>query len=199
MTLVNLLPWRQQRRAELKTQFFVILGVMVLLAVVVAWGINWQVRQKILVQLARNDLVHTAQSSLEQDIATTTELEKQRSQLIGRLRIIQDLQGRRSIIVHQLDELVRIVPAGVYLTHFAKIDNRFEVEGIAEANNRISHFMRNISRSIWFRNPVLSEVAVTDKKILSATSHFKLTVFENVPDQAALAAYAASTSSANGS
>lgn len=199
MTLVNLLPWRQQRRAELKAQFFVVLGVMILLAVVIVWGINWQVRQEILVQSEKNDLVHTAQSSLEQDIATTTELEKQRAQLIGRLRIIQDLQGRRSIIVHQLDELVRIVPDGVYLTHFSKMDNRFELEGVSEANNRISRFMRNISHSIWFRNPVLSEVAVTDKKILSAASHFKLTVFENIPDQASLAAYAASISSANGS
>ncbi len=198
MVYVNLLPWRQQRRAELKTRFFVILGIVVVLAGVIILTINGQMKRELIDQEARNNLVRTAQSSLEQDIATITELEKQRAQLIGRLRVIQDLQGRRSIIVHQLDELVRVVPDGVYLTKFIKVGNRFDIEGVAEANNRISHLMRNLSHSIWFRDPVLAEVAASDKKLMNASSRFKLSVFENIPDKEALA-NSASASAANGS
>ncbi len=182
MAQVNLLPWREQRRAELKTQFFVVLGVMALIGVVLILTVNGFVQKKIEIQNARNELVKVGQSGLEQDIETIMKLEKQRDQLTGRLRVIQDLQGKRSVIVHQLDELARIIPDGVYLTKLAKQGEKFQVEGIAQANAQISHLLRNFSHSPWFKDPVLAGVdSTSDQNSTARGNHFSLSVLENIP------------------
>lgn len=182
MAHVNLLPWREQRRAELKTQFFIVLGAMALIGIVLILTINGFIREEIQMQNARNDLIRAGQAGLEQDIATITQLEKQRDQLTGRLRVIQDLQGKRSVIVHQLDELARMIPDGVYLTKLSKEEGKFQVEGMAQANAQISHLLRNFSHSVWFKDPVLAGVDATeDQDSKSRGNHFALTVLENIP------------------
>ncbi len=188
MARVNLLPWRQQRRDELKKQFFIILVAAVAFAVISIVLIRWDIGERIQLQTERNLLIQKEQSALQKDIATINELEKQRAQLIERMRVIQDLQGKRSIIVHQFDELVHILPDGVYLTRFSKKDGAFDAEGVAETNNRISHLMRNFSNAVWFKDPVLAEVTATDKTREHSSSHFSLHANENIPDETKLPA-----------
>ena len=182
MAQVNLLPWREQRRAELKTQFFVVLGVMALVGVVLVSSVNGLVQKKIGIQDARNELIKIGQAGLEEDIETITKLEKQRDQLTGRLRVIQDLQGKRSVIVHQLDEITRIIPDGIYLTKLTKEGEKFQVEGIAQVNAQISHLLRNFSHSVWFKDPVLAGVDAREgQDSASRGNHFALSVLENIP------------------
>jgi type IV pilus assembly protein PilN len=74
------------------------------------------------------------------------------------MEIIDKLQRSRPEIVHLLDDLVRTVPEGVYLTSIKEAGKKLEIHGIAQSSTRVSTYMRNIDASSWIANPVLQVV-----------------------------------------
>jgi type IV pilus assembly protein PilN len=71
------------------------------------------------------------------------------------MEIIETLQRSRPEIVHVFDELVRVLPEGVYLNYLKQSGNRFEMRGVAQSSTRVSAFMRNIDASEWLADPAL--------------------------------------------
>ena len=74
------------------------------------------------------------------------------------MKVIQGLQGERPVIVRYFDDLVRVVPEGVYLTKLTRNGDRVEITGVTESHGRVSELMRNIDSSPWFTSPNLSDV-----------------------------------------
>jgi hypothetical protein len=66
-------------------------------------------------QKARNDYITKNIRELDKQVEEIKDLQRKRNQLIDRMRVIQELQGNRPIIVRVLDQLVRTVPDGVFL------------------------------------------------------------------------------------
>jgi type IV pilus assembly protein PilN len=95
---------------------------------------------------------------LDKQVAEIRELQKRRNQLLDRMRVIQELQGNRPIIVRVLDQLVRTVPDGVFYTNLSTKNKRISITGIAESNNRVSSLMRRLDASDWLANPNLDKV-----------------------------------------
>ena len=60
--------------------------------------------------------------------------------------------------MHIFDQLVRLLPDGVYLTEVKQTDRRIQIKGIAESSTRVSAFMRNIDGSQWLKDPSLEIV-----------------------------------------
>jgi type IV pilus assembly protein PilN len=89
------------------------------------------------------------------------------------MQVIQQLQLNRPEIVHRFDELVRIIPDGVYLLDYKQSGKKISVNGLAQSNARVSALMRNIESSPWFTNPKLN-VIKSDKKDAEATRRFSL-------------------------
>jgi type IV pilus assembly protein PilN len=67
-------------------------------------------------QKARNDYITANIRELDKQVEEIKDLQRKRNQLIERMRVIQELQGNRPIIVRVLDQLVRTVPDGVFYT-----------------------------------------------------------------------------------
>ena len=178
MAKINLLPWREERRQELKRQFFVILGGAAIIGAGIVYLAETRIQAQIAQQKARNNFILAEEKRLDESITEIKELKKQREQLIGRMEVIQNLQGNRSIIVHMFDEVARTVPDGIYLQEVEKKGRQFSIKGNAEANNRISNYMRNLNGSEWFTNPNLAEVKAKDN---SEQSSFHLSVEEFSP------------------
>ena len=74
------------------------------------------------------------------------------------MRVIQELQGNRPVIVRIFDELVRTLAKGVHFRNLKMEGNRLTLDGVAESNNRISTLMRNLDNSDWFANPNLKTI-----------------------------------------
>src|SRR5690625_7279795 len=74
------------------------------------------------------------------------------------MRVIQDLEGTRPVIVRYFDDMVRAIPDGVFLNRMAREGEVIRLEGVAESNNRVSSFMRNLEDSDWFTSPNRSSV-----------------------------------------
>ena len=103
--------------------------------------------------------------------------------LLERMRVIQELQGNRPIIVRVLDELVRTVPDGVYYKTLTASDSTVSIEGVAESNNRVSSLMRRLDSSDWLAEPSLDGVSAAEQLGESAM-RFSLSVQIQLPNSA---------------
>jgi type IV pilus assembly protein PilN len=180
MAQINLLPWREERRQELRKQFLVTLGLVFVLGVGLVLLGDRIVNAQIDHQRARNQYLTQNIKELDKIIAEIRDLQKRRNQLIDRMRVIQELQGNRPIIVRVLDQLVRTVPDGVFYTALNTKAKTITIDGVAESNNRVSSLMRRLDGSDWLANPNLDKVSAAPKFGDQATT-FKLTVKVQAP------------------
>ena len=109
------------------------------------------------------------------------DLQRKRTQLIERMRVIQQLQGNRPIIVRIMDQLVRTVPDGVFYTRLNTENGEITIEGVAESSNRVSSLMRNLDGSDWLEQPNLDAVRAAPEFGDQATT-FNLTVKIDLPE-----------------
>jgi type IV pilus assembly protein PilN len=140
MANINLLPWREQRREQLRKEFLAVLGAVVVAALLVVVA------------------AHVVISELDRQVAEIKDLQTRRNQLIDRMKVIQDLQGTRPVIVRIFDEIVRTLPEGVYYRGIQRSGTVITIQGTAESNNRVSSLMRKLDASEWFADPVLKSV-----------------------------------------
>lgn len=180
MPSINLRPWREELRAERQKQFITtIAGVLIVAAGLV---FLWQdfVSSQIEYQNSRNAYLKTSMVDLDKKIKEIKELKSEKQKLLDRMKVIQDLQGTRPVIVRVMDELVRSLPDGLYYETLKRSGDLISVKGMAESNNRISGLMRNFESSEWFASPNLKDVSAVTKGEGSLNS-FDLTVKQVTP------------------
>ena len=182
MANINLLPWREERRQELRKEFLVVLAgtaVFALLALIVANRVysGWIDNQN-----SRNAYLQRNIDELNNQVKEIKELEDKRRQLIDRMKVIQDLQGTRPLVVHVFDEMVRTLPDGVFYQSLARAEKTIEIAGIAESNNRVSSLMRQMDKSEWFENPNLTSVQAAPE-FGDQASAFKMAVGISPPEE----------------
>lgn len=163
MAQINLLPWREARRQELKKEFLVTVALVLALGAGLLLLGDRVVNSQVEDQKARNNVLSDSIKVLDRDVAEIRDLERRRNQLLDRMKVIQELQGNRPIIVRVLDQLVRTVPDGVFYTNLTTKGKRISVAGIAESNNRVSSLMRRLDASDWLANPNLDKVKAAPK------------------------------------
>jgi type IV pilus assembly protein PilN len=158
MANINLLPWREERRQELKQAFLVVLGLVAGIAAALVLVVHFAVNGAIEGQQSRNNYLQQHISELDQQVKEIRELEKKKQELLDRMKVIQELQGNRPIIVRIFDEMVRSLPDGVFYRDLERKQDVIQLKGIAESNNRISSLMRRVNKSDWFSGPNLNAV-----------------------------------------
>lgn len=182
MARINLLPWREERRAERKKEFLVALALVALLAVLVLIVVDQVINGAINYQNRRNAYLQQNIAELDAKVAEIRDLQRKRTELLDRMRVIQELQGNRPIIVRIMDQLVRTVPDGVFYTSLKSSAGKITVEGVAESNNRVSSLMRRMEGSDWLEEPNLDAVRAAPDFGDQATT-FNLTVSVQLPTQ----------------
>jgi type IV pilus assembly protein PilN len=180
MPSINLRPWREELRAERQKQFIgTLVGVLILACALV---FVWQdyVGSQTEYQKSRNGYLKSSMTELDKKIKEIKELKSEKKKLLDRMKVIQDLQGTRPVIVRVMDELVRALPDGLYYESLEREGDQITIQGMAESNNRISGLMRNFESSVWFANPNLSDVsAVAGQDSLNS---FDLSIKQVTPD-----------------
>jgi type IV pilus assembly protein PilN len=178
MPRINLLPWREQERKERRREFMIAAGAAVFAAILFMAGGKLVYSSWIDAQNAKNDILKKEIVKLDAQIADIQDLENRKQRLVARMEIIEKLQRSRPEVVHLFDEIVKIVPEGVYLTQIKETPNRkLEIHGIAQSSTRVSTFMRNIDSSTWMSNPVLQVVETAQN---SPTGGSSFTLFTDL-------------------
>jgi len=180
MARINLLPWREWERERRKNEFLLRLGGAFVFGLVIVLMGGMYLDNSVERQNARNQFIKDKITILDQQIAEIRDLRQKREQLLARMRVIQELQGNRPVIVRVFDEMVRTLAKGVFFTSVKLDGHTLSVDGTAESNNRISSEMRNLDASDWFKEPNLKGIKENSEAGAQA-SNFQLTVVQTSP------------------
>ncbi|WP_305073048.1 PilN domain-containing protein [Propionivibrio sp.] len=172
MIRINLLPHREEKRKAKRQQFYGLLGLVSILAVLVAFLVYTIIDGYVSAQNAKNDFLKKEIAVLDKQIDQIKRLKEQTQALLARKQIIESLQRDRAEAVHLLSEVVKQMPEGIYIRSLKQDGTKISLIGYAQSNARVSTLMRNIEASQWLERPQLIEIkAVTvDKRRLNEFS-----------------------------
>jgi len=182
MTRVNLLPWRENLRKERVRQFKVVTVFSAVLMGMIVFYVHVHINGTIDYQNSRNAFLEQEITKVDQKIKEIRELESKKKDLLNRMNVIQELQTRRPQSVRLMDELVRILPEGVYLKSVKQTEMGLVFNGVAQSNARVSAFMRNLDNSIRFVDPTLNVINTSELSGMRV-SNFVLKVTQRTPEE----------------
>lgn len=173
MVKINLLPWREERRQQMTNEFYVMFGVGVAVALLLAFLGYYYFDQNIKFQNQRNQFLTNEIAQLDRKIKEIEDLETKKASLIQRQQVIEELQANRTQMVHLFDELVKTIPNGVFLEKINQNGTRLTMEGYAQSYARISDYMDQLKASNWFTKVDVRLIQVDDS-LASHEQKFKL-------------------------
>jgi len=175
---INLLPHRAEKRRARQIQFIALSVISVVLAALLVGGVQVAISTEISYQERRNAYLKQETAVLDKQIEEIKKLREQTQALLARKNVVEGLQSTRSDVVHLLDQMLRILPDGVYLKTLKQTGNRINLVGYAQSNARISTLMRAIEDSPWLDSPSLVEIHASsagNSRISEFTLNFNLT------------------------
>jgi type IV pilus assembly protein PilN len=158
MIRVNLLPHRAEKRKARQLQFIVFSVISLILGAVLVGFVHVAISTQISYQERRNTFLNQNIAILDKQIAEIKKLREQTQALLARKTVVENLQSTRSDVVHLLDQMLRILPDGVYLKSLKQTGYKISIDGYAQSSARVSTLMRSIEDSPWLDTPVLIEV-----------------------------------------
>jgi len=115
MPHINLLPWREEERREKQRQFINVAAGAGIVMVGIIVLVHLRMSGVLEDQNNRNQFMAAQITQVDKEIAEIKTLEKEKSALLARMKVIQELQGSRPEIVHIFDEIAKTIPDKVFL------------------------------------------------------------------------------------
>ena len=161
MIRINLLPHRAEKRRAKQIQFIAFSVISVVLGAVIVGFVHVAIMAQIDYQERRNAYLSKEIVILDKQIDEIKKLREQTKSLLARKTVVENLQSTRADVVHLLDQMLRILPDGVYLKSLKQTGNKISLVGYAQSNARVSTLMRSIEDSPWLDTPTLIEIHAT--------------------------------------
>ena len=176
MMRINLLPHRAEKRKARQVQFIAFGVIAVLLGAMLVGFVEAAIAAQISYQERRNAFLKEETAILDKQIAEIKKLREQTQALLVRKSVVESLQSTRSDVVHLMDQMLRILPDGVFLKSLKQSGNKISIVGYAQSNARISTLMRAVEDSPWLDTPTLVEIhaSTTGGKNPTRVSEFSL-------------------------
>ncbi|MEE9412837.1 MAG: PilN domain-containing protein [Methylococcales bacterium] len=163
MAKINLLPWREELKKQKQKDFFTHIGLGMLLAGSAMFYLHIHISGQIEEQQGRNQFIVKEIANLDTQIKEIAELDSKKANMVARMEVIQTLQVSRPQVVHLFEEIALTIPEGVYLENMRQTSNSLVVNGVAQANSRVSEYMRNVDASEWLQSPDLKVITANKK------------------------------------
>jgi type IV pilus assembly protein PilN len=175
MIRINLLPHRELARASRRRQFTVLLGVAVATGLVVVILGHAVIAAQQSNQDARNAYLTQEIAKLDSQIGEIKKIREQTQALLARKQVVETLQSNRTEVVHLFDQMIRLLPQGLYLKSFKQAGDVVTISGYTQSSARVSTLMRSLDDSPWFESATLIEIKAATVNNLRA-NEFVLTV-----------------------
>jgi type IV pilus assembly protein PilN len=153
MIKINLLPHREARRKELKSQFYSLMMLAGLLGAGIVILIGFVFSSQLSAQTERNAFITQENTELDKKIKEVANLKQEIDALKARQQAVEDLQGDRNQPVFMMNELVRLAPEGLYLTLIKQEGQRIAVKGYAQSHAVVGLFVTELNASEWMSKP----------------------------------------------
>jgi type IV pilus assembly protein PilN len=162
MIRLNLLPHRELKRKARQQQFAVLAGITFFLGLLTVGMVHIMITGQIEHQESRNNYMTDQIAILDKQIDEIKKIRAQTQALLARKQVVETLQDNRSDVVHLLDQLVRLLPDGVYLQSIKQTNQTINLTGYAQSNARVSTLMRKLESSPWLGLPSLIEIKASN-------------------------------------
>lgn len=162
MAHVNLLPWRETARQRAKTRFAMHAGIAIGIAAIIFGAAYMVIGDYKSYQQRRNNYLQSQIRILDSQIAEISTINKKKSEILNRIKLIQALHEDRNTAITLFNELTQRTPDGVYLHALEKREMQLIISGRSISNNRVSEFLRNLRESTVFDKPDLRSVVSAD-------------------------------------
>ena len=158
MPHINLLPWRSEERLRRNKEFIAIVAAITLLALASALAAWSYFNNELEEQRDANALIEQENSRLDVALTEIDTLEQRREDIISRMQVIQDLQGRRPVPVRLWDDLAKSIPPALYLNNLKREGDLITLTGQADNPNVVSSLIRNLDNSDWMDNSAVRNI-----------------------------------------
>jgi type IV pilus assembly protein PilN len=175
MIRINLLPHRELARAARRRQLNILLGIAAAVGVVVVLIGHGLISMQQEAQEARNAYLSSEIAKLESQIVEIKKIREQTQALLERKQVVETLQSNRTEVVHLFDQMIRLLPDGLYLKSFRQVGDIITISGYTQSSARVSTLMRNLDASPWFESATLVEIKATTVDKIRA-NEFVLTI-----------------------
>ncbi len=155
---INLLPHRQLRKARQQRMFALLAAVVAGIGLAAVGGGQAYIANLKAGQDARNAFLKDEIVKLDKQIAEIAQLQEKTQDLLARKDVVESLQNNRSESVHLFDDLMRLLPDGLYLKSVKQSGDDVVLMGYAQSSARVSTFMRSLEATELFDEPLLVEV-----------------------------------------
>ncbi|MBI5330830.1 MAG: PilN domain-containing protein [Betaproteobacteria bacterium] len=172
---INLLPYRQMRRARAQRLFVLLALVAAGAGVGIVLLVQFLLTQQITLQEGRNAFLRNEITGLERRITEINELKEKTKGLLAKKDVVESLQSNRGENIRLFLEIARQLPEGLYLKSLKQRGDALDLSGYAQSSARVSTYMRSLDESSLFRDPVLVEVKAAQVGNLRA-NEFSLSV-----------------------
>ena len=179
MIRINLLPHRAEKRKAQQIQFIAFSVISVAIGVLIVGFVHVAIMTQIDNQERRNAYLNKEIVVLDKQIDEIKKLREQTKSLLARKTVVENLQSTRADVVHLMDQMLRILPDGVYLKSLKQTGNKINLVGYAQSNARVSTLMRSIEDSPWLEAPnlvVISATNVSGTRLSEFTLTFNLSL-----------------------
>lgn len=164
MIRINLLPVREITAEFGRRQEIMVAAVSLGLVVIVLTGVY-------LMQLRKASHLEAELAGLRREIEALNskakgvgEMEKKVAELRGKVKVIDDLNKKKTGPVRVMESLSSAIPQGLWLTQFRETSGNATIDGLAVDNQTIAEFLRALSGSAYFDNVELVETAQVEQE-----------------------------------
>ncbi|NVK31187.1 MAG: PilN domain-containing protein [Gammaproteobacteria bacterium] len=196
MARINLLPWREEKRKQVKQQFGILVGLCIAASAGTGMMVNNYFEGQLDQQTERNRYLREQTETLQTSLNEIKDLDATRSKLQTRMELVFNLSGERIKPIKLIHEISSLMPKGAYLTEVDNKDSTLIVKGRTNSHTTISQFISDLEGSEWVRSTYLNEITSegrnnqrdTEQTAMGATkpSDFKVTLTTQFPQKKAM-------------
>lgn len=171
---INLLPWRDELRAQHKKRFIqlVILGSLV--ALMGQWAIGNYFQQEKARQQARLTYLEQYIGQLDKQIRSLKVAEREHKAILTRLDVVESLQSGRNKTTHFMNLMPELIPEGVYVDKIKMNGQEIEMSGISDSTARLATMLDNLERSTSLSNVEMHSIVHNRKRFNKEFQTFKV-------------------------
>lgn len=171
---INLLPWRDEIRAQHKKRFIhlVILGVII--ALIGQWAVGHYFHDQQAKQQARLNYLNQYIAELDRQIQSLKVAEQEHKAILTRLDVVESLQLGRNKTTDFMNLMPELIPEGVYVDKIKMNGQEIEMSGISDSTARLATMLDNLERSDSLKGVEMHSIVHNRKRFNKEFQTFKV-------------------------
>lgn len=156
--MINLLPWREEKRQRQTRRFHLLLVAMLVLGTAMGFLVARLYQAELEAQRERNHYITEQSRQLEANIREVRGYEEDAAELSDQLALFQTLQNERVKTVRVFNEIARSVVNGVIYQRLSRNGDTLSAMAGAGSDRQVSEQLRRIEKMPGLGVPRFTEV-----------------------------------------